>query len=75
MNPAFDSPGRTFDSDHTEVGWWGRKVLALECPVYSLTCAVLVGGNAWCIWAYANLELPGQEAQTGAHVAVGWERW
>ena len=47
-NPAFGSPGRTFLSDHIEASWWGRRVRALEYPVYSLTSAVWVGYNAWC---------------------------
>ena len=36
----FGSPGRAFHSDHLEASWWGRRVLALEYPVYSLTSAV-----------------------------------
>ena len=38
--PVFGSPGRAFHSDHLEASWWGRRVLALEYPVYSLTSAV-----------------------------------
>ena len=41
--------GRTFNSDHIEASWSVRRVLGLEYPVYSLTSAVLVGCNAWCI--------------------------
>ena len=32
--------GRTCHSDHLEASWWGKRVLALEYPVYSLTSAV-----------------------------------